>query len=314
MKEELLKAFQALAPKVYEAKVSLENNEAAVAISSILSEPQGLCLIEYLIDKLSYGKQALYLTGEFISRDRLRRLIETSYQAGEQEALKILLVYYDQIWIYSSDNPIGFHDAAQKLTASAATNSTTVTLKLCLDCSRPLDSSLTECNFCSNSNLLEILELVLAEPARVALKQGQFLELYVKECLAKCGTDLIGYSVSQRGPKGYIGVEYQVQGEPVEIDVHGFAQPLTILLCEVKTAQKITLNELRRVENVLQGLLDRVNNLSQLNASYRKLFVITGEFDQNIPRKTYVRKNWELIDREAISNLVEELKRIQQEL
>ncbi|GIK36912.1 MAG: hypothetical protein BroJett011_07450 [Chloroflexota bacterium] len=314
MKEELLKAFGALAPKVYDSKISLENDKAAIAISSLLSEPQGLILVEYLSNELEHGKKPIYLASEFLSNEALSRLIEKFYRVREQESLQILLAYYNQIWVQGLDNPSGSYETLRKLAKSAATNSATVILKLCLDCALVLDNSLTECNGCSGKNLLEISQLTLAEQARAALRQGQFLEIYVKECLVQSGVELIGYQSSNRSPKGYIGVEYRVHGEPVEIDVHGIVQPLTILLSEVKTAQKITINDLRRVDSVFQGLAERVNKSSQLDIPCLKLFIITGEFDQNIPRKAYTRKSWELIDRTMIPGLAEELKRIQQEL
>jgi hypothetical protein len=314
MKEELLKAFEALIPKVYDTKASLENDEAAIAISSMLSESQGLALVEYLINELSFGKKPIYLANEFISNDRISKLIEKLYLAREREPLQILLAYYNQVWIYASENPTGFYKTLHKLANSAAASSVTITLKLCLDCSQALDNSFIECPRCSSNNVLEVSQLTFAEQAQAALKQGQFLEIYVKECLARSGINLIGYPIGKRGLKGYISVEYRIQGEPVEIDVHGLAQPLTIFLCEVKTAQKITMNELRRVESVFTGLLERVNNLNRFNVGHLKLFIITGEFDRNIPRTAYARKNWELIDRAMIPGLVEELKRIQQEL
>ena len=145
------------------------------------------------------------------------------------------------------------------------------------------------------------------------LKNNQFLEIYVKECMRNSGIELIGREVGKHGKKAYTSIQYQVHGEMIEADVHGIAQPLTLLLCEVKTATKITMNEIRRVEGLFDKLVDRVNGIAGVN-NHLKLFVITGEFDTNISIGAYRRRNWELLDRTTIQNLLEEFKRIRSEL
>jgi hypothetical protein len=55
LEENLLNALDALAPKIDPTRSQLELDISTTAISRILSEPQGLALIEYIISELGCG-------------------------------------------------------------------------------------------------------------------------------------------------------------------------------------------------------------------------------------------------------------------
>lgn len=115
--------------------------------------------------------------------------------------------------------------------------------------------------------------------------------------------------------KAYTRIKYQVDGAPVEIDVHGISQTSAVLLCEINTSQKISDDEIRRVEGMFDRLIQKLHDFAAIKKiPHLKLFIITGELDQNIPKALYRRNNWELIERPLIKDLVEEFKRIKNEL
>src|SRR5690606_35227069 len=94
---------------------------------------------------------------------------------------------------------------------------------------------------------------------KTILSNGQYLEIYVKHCLRDTGVELIGYPIDQKGKKAFTNIRYQIDGDAIEVDVHGIASPLTLLLCEAKTSVKIQANELRRVEGLYDRLVEKIN-------------------------------------------------------
>lgn len=316
LEEKLLNALDALAPKIDPTRSQLELDISTTAISCILSEPQGLALIEYIISELDCGKKPLYQMSEFVTKIKFDKLIEHCYlTSNNQDALNILLSCYHQFWMNDDSNsPQELYQATNKLMASNAVEKRDAALNMCLDCLNFLGEGDVKCENCNGSDLVKIIRLSLSRSVKSVLKNNQFLEIYVKECLKESGVRLIGRTAGKQDKKAYTSIQYQVQGEMIEADVHGIAQPLTLMLCEVKTAAKITMNEIRRVEGLFDRLVERVNGLAGIEISHIKLFVITGEFDTNISVGAYRRRNWELIDRARIQNLVEEFKQIRSEL
>jgi hypothetical protein len=319
LREQLLEALEALAPQVIdENRASLELDVSAAAISGLLSEPQGLALIEYAIEELECGKRSIYSTSEFLERARFDQLIEHFYTSEEQSVLNTLLLLYHQFWMNQRqpDDSVGAsYETLRKLESSSAVASKTTVLNTCLDCLCILDEGSNTCTECGGSNLLEVHRLSLTQPAKAVLKNRQYLEIYAKECLRKSGIELIGCDIDKHGTKVYTSVRYQVEGEKIDIDVHGISsKPLALLLCEVRTSEKISMNELRRVEGLFKRLVDKIRNLSGKEFDYLNLFIATGEFDQNIPIGAYRRKNWELIDRTSIPELTERFRKIQSEI
>lgn len=315
IKEKVLNALDELAPNIDPTRSQLELDISTTAISRVLSEKYGLPLIEYIIEELDYGKKPIYQTDRLVGKARFDKLIEQSYVANKQEALGILLPCYHQFWMHKgADNTQAFYDTVTKLENSDAIERKIDTLTVCLDCYNILDVNIQECEQCKGIDLLKIYGLFLTQSAKAVLKNNQYLEIYVKECLRDSGVELIGHEVGKQGKRTYTSIQYQVHGEMIEADVHGIAQPLTLLLCEVKTTTKITMNEIRRVENLFDRLVDRIRGLIGTDVNHLKLFIITGEFDRNISIGAYRRRNWELIDRAIIPSLTEEFKRIKSEL
>jgi len=318
-RDELITTLEALDPQVDQTKAKLELDSSAVTIASLLAEPGGLALVEYIIDELECGKRPIYSTGKFVDRSQVERLIEHLYAFQEHKALSVLLPFYHQIWIRGQGkdtHPEETFKALRTLEDSDAADTGQIALMVCLDCCSRIDetSDTHVCGNCGTSNLFVVREFVLVQSARTVLKRGGYLEIYVKECMRKSEIDLVGWAFDESGQKAYTSIRYQVEGEKVDIDVHGIARPITLLLCEVKTTRKLPMNELRRVENLFTRLVRRVNSLAKRRFGHLKLFVITGEFDQNIPIGAYRRKNWELLDRTSIPNLVDKFVRIKSEL
>lgn len=316
LKDELIAALKALDPQVDETKAKLELDAPAVAIALLLSEPLGLALVEYIINELEYGENPVYSTTKFVEQAQLERLIECFYTSQVSQALGVLLSLYHQCWVgrQGGDAPMESFRVLKKLEGSDAIGSRTVALNVCLDCCISLNRGSQACDQCGGSNLFQVHKLFLAESARTVIKRGQYLEIYVKECLRKSGVELIGWPLGKHGHKAYTSIRYQVEGERVDVDAHGISQPLALLLCEVKTSQRVLMNELRRVESLLDRLINRLNESSGRSFNHLKFFVTTGEFDRNIHVGSYRRKNWELIDRPLIPGLTEYFTKIQSEL
>ena len=314
-KQELLEALRSFRPQSDQSKALLEHDPSAIAVSRLLSEPQGLPLVEYIASDLQCGKRSLYSINRFLEKTRFSELIEHFYSVHNQAVLDTLLTAYYQFWIRPGENAAkATYDILRKLDSSEAIISRAVATNVCMNCYAELDKGTFQCVQCGRDEVLTVRDIFLAPNAKTALKNGQYLELYAKECLSQSGVELIGWEVDKRGTKAFISVKYQVDGEQIDVDVHGIAEPLTLVLCEVKTSEKILMNELRRVEDLFDRLSERINELSGRNFKCLKMFIITGEFDQNISIGAYKRKYWELMSRASIVNLVEELRKVQNEL
>lgn len=319
LKEQLLDTLEALAPRVVDKnRAALELEASAVAISCLLSESQGLALVEYIVEELECGKKPIYLTNRFLEKPRFEQLVEHFYIEQKQEVLGPLLHFYHQFWLnqrQDTDDQRALHTMLARFGNSDAVTTRTPVLNVCIACHSNLDIGYDKCESCGGSNLLKLCELSLAQPARDVLKIGQYLEIHVKDCLRRSGIELVGWTIDKHRGKAYTSIRYQVEGEEIDIDVHGISlQPLALLLCEAKTSAKISMNELRRVEGLFNRLIRAIHEQSGKQFRYINLLVTTGEFDRNIPIGAYERKNWELIGRSRIPTLTEELKRIQSEI
>jgi hypothetical protein len=229
--------------------------------------------------------------------------------------LDVLLATYYQFWVRPGENAAkATYDALRKVESSEAITSRKFVTNVCMNCYSVLNEGTFQCTQCGRDEVLTVSSISLAANAKTALKNGQYLELYTKECLSRSGVELIGWEVDKRGTKACTSVKYQIDGEQIDVDVHGIAEPLALILCEVKTSEKISMNELRRVEDLFDRLSERIDKLTGRNFKYLKVFIITGEFDQNISLGAYKRKYWELMGRASIVNLVEELRKAQNEL
>lgn len=242
LREDLLGALEALAPQIIDRnRAKLELDESASAISSLLSEQQGLVLIEYMIEELECGKKPIYVANRFVQRSRLDCLIEHFYVSGKRSVLDVLLPAYHQLWMSQDqygDSVSALFEATAKLGGSSAATSQEEVLRVCLDCLCVLDKGSSACTECSRSDLLKVYSFSLTQAARAVLKNRQYLEIYTKDCLRGSGVELVGYDADKRGTKVYTSVRYQVEGEKVDIDVHGISlQPLALLLCEARTSE-----------------------------------------------------------------------------
>jgi len=316
IKEEIINALEALAPQIDKNKALLELKKSAVAISHILAKSKGLDLIEYICEELRYGQLPIYTASRFLEKPQIDELIEYLYKHSEQETLDTLLLWYHQLWIYTQEvNPKEIFEVLKKLEKSKAVNSNRITSTICLDCHSVVpESHDRKCGNCGSDNIVEIHELFLSEPAKSVLKNGQYLEIYVKECMEKSGIEPIGWNSEDDGKRVYTSIKYQVEGEYIDVDALGISQPVSLILCETKTSKRINMNEIRRVENLFNRLSRRINELTNKDIPCLKLFITTGEFDNNVPVSSYQRKGWELIDRSKIPNLVEELRRFVNEI
>jgi len=149
----------------------------------------------------------------------------------------------------------------KKLEEPNAISSREKILSICLDCYSIYSKEYVNCDECDSTNILEIYELILSEPAKSVLKDGQYLEIYVRECMHKSGIEPVGWNIDENNKKVYTSIKYQVEGEEMEIDVLGISQPIAVLICEAKTSKKITLNEIRRVEDLFNKLSRKIDDL-----------------------------------------------------
>lgn len=314
IKSEIQEVLSELRPKYDKTKASLEHDKSAKAISLILGEPNGIEIIEYICEKLKIGKLPLYSVDKFIGKSKFQHVIEIFYRENNGDVLDIILPIYHQIWVNDENKAKATFDTIRKISSSSVGSSKFV-LSLCLECHTYsiIDEGNT-CNSCGGDNIVKIYEIRLSDTAKSVLKNGQFLEIYVKYCLKKGGINLIGWEDEDKHLV-CTSINYQVEGEVIDVDVHGITNPIGILLCECKTSKKITITELRKVENVYNRLTNRIVDLMPRNKiSIPKVFVITGKFDGNIPLGSYKMKGWDLLDRTKIPKLVEEFKRIEGEL
>jgi hypothetical protein len=318
IKNQILKALEALAPKIDKARGQDELDKAAIGISNLLSEPHGLELVEYISKWLEAGKKPLYSTNQFVEKSVFDLLNAHTYESQDNETLQILLRLYHQFWsghASGGGDPKTLYRSLKKLETSSAIKSKKTISSICLNCYSQYDVLPDNCDGCNGNNFLEIYELSFPKVVRSVLGNNQYLELYIKECLKKSGVELIGWPIDKQGKKAYTSVQYQVDGDMIETDVHGIATPVALLLCEAKTANKVTLTDIRYYDGIYTKLVSNITEYVQLKSiKLRKIFVTTGEFDRNISIPAYQRRDWELLDRDRISHLVEEFKRIQQEL
>ncbi len=317
LKSDLLDTLETLKPYIDPTKATWELDDAARGLSSLLSEPCGLFWLEYISEHLDYGRFPLYSSNKLIQKAKLDELVEHSYRSKDQDALRMLLRFYHQLFGESGnlvDDPSIKLNILKKLESSAAIKSKTIATTYCLKCYDISKNTFKICPKCNSDDVLDIIEISFRDQVRTILSNGQYLEIYLKHCLQETGVELIGYPFDQKGKKAFTNVRYQVGGDTIEVDVHGIASPLTLLLCEAKTSAKISPNELRRIEGLYDRLVEKINMVSGRQFSVLKLFIITGEFDRNISQGAYKRKGWELIDRTSVENLKDVLREIQNEL
>jgi len=314
LNSELQNTLAALKPSIDSTKAKLELDNVAISVSHILSAPYGMYWLEYLLKSIEDGRFFLYSSDKYVQKSKLDSLVEQLYKSKQQSHLKPLLSYYHQLFGESgsvNDNPSTKFSTLKKIESLVAIKSNTMIAGYCLTCCAARDGHFTACSQCGSNDILNINKISFLPEVKTVLSNGQYLEIYVKNCLRDSGVELIGYPIDQKGSKAFTNIRYQVDGDAIEVDVHGIASPLTLLLCEAKTSVKIQPNELRRVEGLCDRLVDKVNTVSGRKFSVLKLFVITGEFDGNISQSAYKRRGWELIDRTHIENLKAVLKDIQ---
>lgn len=317
LSSDLLDALSALNPHIDATKSTLELDDVAKSISNILAEPYGLFWLEYISENLECGKLPIYSSNKYAQKGKLDILIELLYKAEKHNDLRAILPFYHELFGYSgitSDDPGTKYSTLKKLESSRAIKAREDVACFCLKCYEVNAVSVKTCSKCISDDLLTITKNSMLPQVRTILSNGQYLEMYLKYCLASVGVELIGYPTGQKGKKAFTNIRYQVDGDAIEVDVHGTVLPLTLLLCEAKTSTKISLNELRRLEGLYDRLVEKINRSSGRQFSVLRLFVITGQFDENIPRDSYKRKGWELIDRESIEYLKDVLKVIKSSL
>lgn len=311
---DLQDALAALKPYIDSTKALWEIDNAAKSISNILSDPYGMFWLEYISKVLDCGKSPLYSSDKYLQKSRLDALIESLYKSKQRDPLKIVLAFYHQLYGESGgadDDPSAKFSTLKKIETLPAIKSKAVVAGLCLKCCVASVEPLMVCPACNSNETLNITKIFFLPQIKTVLGNGQYLEIYVKHCLQETGVELIGYPIGQKDKKAFTNVRYQVDGDTIEVDVHGITSPLTLLLCEAKTSVKIPSNELRRIEGLYDRLVDKINTLSGRKFTVLKLFIITGEFDGNISQNAYKRKGWELIDRTNIKDLKGILKEIQ---
>lgn len=314
LNSELQNTLAALKPYIDSTKAKLELDNAAISICHILSDRYGLFWLEYILESIEDRRFFLYSSDRYVQKGRLESLVEQLYKSKEQSHLITLLTFYHQMFgenISITDDPSAKFSTLKKIESLAAIKSKEAMAGYCLTCSAACDGRFTACSRCGSNDILNINKITFLPEVKTILSNGQYLEIYVKHCLRDTGVELIGYPIDQKGKKAFTNIRYQIDGDAIEVDVHGIASPLTLLLCEAKTSVKIQANELRRVEGLYDRLVEKINTLSRRNFTVLRLFIITGEFDKNISQSAYKRKGWELIDRKNIEILKDVLKEIQ---
>ena len=314
LESDLKDALAALKPQIDSTKAALELDETSKVIANLLSEPYGLFWLEYISDVLEHGKLSLYSSNNYVQRGKLDQLIEQLYKTKRHDDLRTLLSFYHQLFGENTDNsdePRIKYSTLKKMESSVAVKTKETVTHYCLKCYNAKQGPGKLCSKCNSDDIISIIRISFQSQLKTILSNGQYLEIYLKQCLQSTGVELIGYPVSKQAKKAFTNIRYQVDGDIIEVDVHGIALPITLLLCEAKTSGKISPNELRRVEGLYDRLVEKINRISGRQFSVIKLFVITGEFDENISQSSYKRKGWELIGRSSIENLKDILKEIQ---
>lgn len=315
LKEDIVKALEALNPKTEPTRAKLENDPSARSISLLLKSSAGLCLLEHIIQRVEGGKEGIISMDKWVEKEQLIDVIEFQYCHNNIEEMNTLLQAYYGIWIAQGGDDAGKNgfEAVLALADSSAVENVELLFTICVDCKTKLSGKDAECPSCRGKNLISISELSLQESAVAVLINRQFLELYVKECMADAGIDVVAWHDSSCVDTS-ISVGYQVEGEMVEPDVIGITKPTGILVCEAKTSKRIKPNDIRKISEPLRRLAEKVREYTGKELSQRFLLVTTGYFDKNVRPASMVRKGWELIDRSGIQTLKDELVRIQREL
>jgi hypothetical protein len=315
LKEEIRTALEGLSPKIDETKARLENDTAARAVSSFLKKSAGLGLIEYIIGDLRSGKEPLIVLSKWTEKQQLLDVMEFLYHENDSDTLEPFLIAYHEIWIAPEAEDVGRNafEAISSLATSPAAGNVKQLFTICVDCKTRTDSEEGDCPDCKGRNLVEVNELSLHKNATAVLDNRQFLELYLKECIAESGIEVVTWC-DDRNMEVATSIGYQVEGETVEPDVTGITEPVGIMVCEAKTSKKVNLNEIRRIGEPLQRLIEKVRKNTGKELNSRFLLVATCHFDENIRPSSMIRKGWELVDRERIPTLKDELMRIQSEL
>jgi hypothetical protein len=317
LNSELQNTLAALKPYIDSTKAKLELDNAAVSICQILSDRYGLYWLEYLLESIDDRRFFLYSSDRYVQKNRLDALVEQLYKSKEKSHLRTLLAFYHQMFgggISVNDDPSVKFSNLKKIESLAAIKSNEIIAGYCLTCYAARDGQIATCSQCGSYDVFNINKISFLPEVKTILSNGQYLEIYVKRCLRDAGIELIGYPIDQKGRKAFTNIRYQIDGDIIEVDVHGIASPLTLLLCEAKTSEKIQVNELRRIEGLYNRLIDKINTLSRRNFAVLRLFIISGEFDKNISQSAYKRKGWELIDKSNIANLNEVLRELQASL
>lgn len=313
IKAELISVIQSLKPQIDPTKGDLELDEVSIKLSKILSENEGLSVIEYFISNLDCGKMPIYIADTLVSKSEVDAIIENIYKMKKMDVLGGVLKFYHLL--FYDEKTIDFSNrylVLKKINSLGVGKTETVVSTICVSCRDGFVGSIEKCSKCSGNNLFKIKEIYLKTQARKILENGQYLEIYVKQCLQGAGVELIGFDIGNK--KAYTNVRYQIDGDQIEVDVHGISEPLTLLLCEVKTVAKVDVNEMRKMDGLYDKIIEKINSVAGRKFSFLKIFVITGLFDVNIPTRAYQRKKWELLDRDNILTLQENIKVIQKEL
>jgi hypothetical protein len=316
--EEIISILEDLNPQIDESKARNELDPSATAISMLVKDQTGLSLIEYITDELENGRLPIYTFDKLPSTKEMKGKIAHFYfNEPEAEILNILLMLYHQFWYYNDESTrVKFFKKVEELRQSVITKADNSVYNICNNCTWFEQNSGESCKNCEKKDLLKIREIKLTDTTRKVLKNDQFLEIYVKECMRESGIQPIGWKLGDH--KVYTSIKYHFMGEEIEIDAHGIPNNKTLMICEAKTSKKITINEMRRIENIFDKLGDRINEYrsDKFKIKLSKVFIITGEFDQNILKAigAYKMRGWDLIGRDKISNLALEFDRIKQEL
>ena len=312
IKDEIISGLATLAPKVDPNKASIEIEPVSIEISNFLAEPAGLELIEFVGEILDEGKSSILIPNKFPEREDLKHLIQSAYSQNSKKNLRILLEIFHFFWVKHSDiDPKNLFQILKKMERSKAIVSKKSTLKICCDCKS--DNPDISKNFCCNSNAQNILEIVegsFHEKVKQTLQYNQHLEIYIKNCLIASGIETIGWENDRYGKNICTSIIYQVDGEPVEVDVIGISSPLTVLLIEVKTSKNITMTEIRKTENKFEGIIKKINKITHRELPFLKIFITSGKFDPNLSIDGYKRKMWDFIDRDKIIRINDEFRRI----
>ncbi|MCK4444048.1 MAG: hypothetical protein KAW09_05860 [Thermoplasmata archaeon] len=315
LKEEVRTALEALTPKTNETKAKLENDPAARAVSSFLKKTAGLGLIEYIIGDLKSGKEPLIVLSKWTEKQQLLDVMEFLYHENDSDTLEPFLLAYHEIWIAPEAEDVGRNafEVISSLATSPAAGNVKQLFTICVDCKTRTDSERGDCPDCKGRDVVEVSELSLHKNATAVLDNRQFLELYLKECMAESGIEVVTWR-DDRNMEVATSIGYQVEGETVEPDVTGITEPVGIMVCEAKTSKKMKLNDIRRIGEPFQRLVEKVRKNTGKDVNSRFLLVITGFFDENIKLGSMMKKGWELLDRKSIAGLTNELARIQSEL